>query len=862
MNGEASQALWGHAAATKVDERPPCIPGIKPERIIAAGGFGCVWLCEQQGTLVRKVAVKVLRSLLPGESARVRFAAEGRLLAQLSHPNIAQVFAAGEMADGRPYLLMEMVEGQPLLEWCDARNLSLDERLRIMQQAVLAVQHAHARGIIHLDLKSANILVAEVDGHPLVKVIDFGVSRLVEGMDTTDSGVSRESMGTVDAMAPEQCDEAAVLDTRADIYALGLVLYQLISGLSARDVVVLRSLSLEELRRCLEARPVAPSVRLKQAQSTEPSAVEACAARRGLRVSQLIRRLAGQLDSIVMHCLETKVDDRYPTCHALLEDLRRFLSLEPVVASPPPTLTRMRLFARRKRIALTAAALTVAALAAGVILMAVGLSEARFQLARATRLYDFNTAMLTAVDPETAKGMDTRLMEVILAEAVAGIDRTFADDVELAADAHSVAGIAYRAIGKYDLALEHLRMHEQLLREHHDPEHSRLLVARNELANALLLNGQVDEAAPLLEQVLEIRRRSLPEGHEHLLISMHNLAWLRDEQGRPAEAVDLYSDVVERKRAALGPEHPSTLRSLDNLGDVLRRTGKFDEARRVLEESVASRTRVCGSDAPDSLLAQNNLAVVLKSLGDLSASEAALRSVTEAMSRVLGADHPHTLIARNNLAGILRDTKRLEEAEAIYRDLLARFEIKAGIDGKTTLTVQGNLALVLEMQNCTDEAEQVHLDNIARKRRALGDRSPSTLNALHNLAFLYATRMDRPEDAIRLWEESVSGLHSVHGEGNRQCAGPAVSLARQYLKVGRPEDALKTAKPYADAAEGTIGLQMHLVALKTAGSAAEGLGFHADAVRWLTRGRAVAEKLGNAEEVAAFDGMLAQFERP
>jgi serine/threonine protein kinase/tetratricopeptide (TPR) repeat protein len=862
MSGVPSQALWVNASATKDDERPPCIPGIKPERLIASGGFGCVWLCEQQGTLVRKVAVKVLRSLLPSESARMRFSSEGRLLAQLSHPNIAQVFSAGEMSDGRPYLLMEMVDGQPLLEWCDARRLSLDDRLRIIQQAALAVHHAHARGIIHLDLKSANILVAEVDGHPLVKVIDFGVSRLFEGMDATGNGVTRESVGTVDAMAPEQCDDAAVLDTRADIYALGLVLYQLISGMSARDGVVLRSLSLGELRRCLEVRPLAPSVRLKQVQATAPLEIEACAQRRGVRVSQLIRRIDGQLDSIVMRCLETKVDDRYPTCHALSEDVRRFLSLEPVVASPPPTLTRIRLFARRNRIALTAGALTVAALAAGVILMALGLREARFQLARATRLYDFNTAMLTAVDPETAKGMDTRLMEVILAEAVAEIDRTFADDVELAADAHSVAGVAYRAIGKYDIALEHLRVHEQLLRAHHDAEHPRLLVARSELANALLLNGQVDEAAPLFEQVLEIRRRNFPDGHEHLLMSMHNLAWLRDEQGRPAEAADLYTDVVARKRAALGPEHPSTLRSLDNLGDVLRRTGKLDAAREVLAESVASRTRVFGSDAPDSLLAQNNLAVVLKSLGDLPASEAALRSVTEGMSRVLGADHPHTLIARNNLAGILRDTKRLEEAEAIYLDLLARFEAKSGIDAKSTLTVQGNLAMVLEMQHRPDEAEQVYLDNIARRRRALGDRSPSTLNALHNLAFLYADQMDRPQDAIRLWEESVSGLHSVHGEGNRQCASAAVSLARQYLKVGRAEDALKTARPYAEAAEGTIGLQMQLVALKTAGRAAEDLGLHSDAVRWLKRGRAVAEKLGNAEEVAAVDGMLAPYDRP
>jgi len=858
MSGVLSQNLWG-GGADRVDQRPPLLAGVKPERLIASGGFGSVWLCEQQGTLIRKVAVKVLRSGLPSESVRARFVSEGRLLAQLNHPNIAQVFSAGEMEDGRPYLLMEWVDGQPLLDWCDAHRLSLDDRLRVMQQVALAVQHAHARGIIHLDLKSANILVQEVDGNPHVKIIDFGVSRLFEQLDALQSGAAHEWIGTLDAMAPEQCDEMAVLDTRADIYSLGLSLYQLVTGLPARDIRVLRSQGLADLRRLLAAPVMPPSVRLRMAAQTNSSETDAYAKRRQSSTSRLIRRVQGQLDAVILRCLEGRVDDRYPTCHALAEDLRRLRAHQPVDASPAPTMTRVRLFARRQKVALAAGALVTAALATGVILMAVGLSEARRQLARATRLYDFNTSMLTAVDPETAKGMDTRLMEIILAEAVADIDRAFADDVELAADAHSVAGIAYRSIGKYDLALQQLRVHEQLLADHCDAEDSRLLVARNELANALLLNGQRDEAAPIFEQVLEVRRRRLPEGHEHLLISMHNLAWLRDEQGRPDEASALYADVVERKRAALGAEHVSTLRSLDNLGDVLRRTGNLEAARTTLEESVAIRSRVFGADAPDSLLARNSLAVVLKSLGETRASEEALRSVGDDMSRLLGENHPHTLIARNNLAGILRDTKRLDEAEAIYRDLLSRFEAKFGPDAKTTLTVQGNLGIVLELQHRHDQAEEVYLDNILRKRRALGDRNPSTLNALHNLAFMYATEMNRPDDAIVLWEESVAGLHAIHGAGNRQAAGAAISLARQYLKVGRTADALEAALPYAQASAGSIPENMRLVALKTAGQAAASLGRHSDAVGWLQQARATAEAMKNAAEVADIDGLLSQF---
>ncbi len=852
MSDDLSHNLWKADDLRPVALQPPSLPGLTVIRLLGAGGFGAVWLCEQQGPLCRKVAVKVMRTVIAGPRSRQRFESERRLLARMDHPGIAQVFDAGEAQDGSLFFIMELVEGEPIFDWCDRHQLSIESRLGLMRQVATAVQHAHTKGVIHLDLKSSNILVRDVDGRPVVKVIDFGVARLADDPDALPSmrGDGAGPVGTLEYMAPEQLTGTRQLDTRADIYSLGVVLHQLLTGLSPFDPRQLRAAGAVEAQRIIrESEAEVPSELVRRANAAEIAEGGLRAHARGLSPIGLVRTIRGQLDFVILRCLEKDVERRYPTCDALGEDLNRWIHFEPVLARRASQSVRLRKFARRNRLVLTAVVLIAFGMIGGTVAMAYGLAEANRQLARAERLHSFNTQMISSVDPEIAKGMDTKLMLLVFDQSMGEIDIRYSDDPILAADAHGTAGAAYRSIGEYAKALEHITGEVKLISDLYPSDDSRVLEAQNELANVLLLSDRVDEAAPIFERLLTQRRASLGEDHASTLTSFHNLAWLRNEQGRTKEAEELYLQVVAKKRAILGMDDAGTLRSMDNLADVQRRLGKLEEARGVLEETVAQRTKLFGADAPDTLLARNNLALVFKAKGDVEESETSFRSIVADMQRVFGADHPFALIAQNNLAAILRDSKRLAGAEEIYRAILPRFEKRYGVNSKFALTVQGNLAMVLEMQEKLPEAEAIYLDNISRKRQSLGDKAESTLGSLNNLGFLYMD-MGRPVDAEKLWREAAAGYTGLFGERSQQAAAPTITLARLRLTQGDPKEADDLVRLYAE--DETIQLlsSMRLVAVKTHGRALAALGDLPGGMKWLAKSYELANKVGDAKEAS------------
>ena len=850
MTSDFSQNLWKADEPSPNAPQPPSLPGLKVIRLLGAGGFGAVWLCEQQGPLLRQVAVKVMRTVIAGPRLRQRFESERRLLARMDHPGIAQVFDAGESQDGSLYFIMELVEGEPILDWCDRNRLSVESRLGLMRQVAMAVQHAHTKGIIHLDLKSANILVREVDGAPIVKVIDFGVARIADDPDAivTMQGNGAGPVGTLEYMAPEQLSGTRQLDTRADIYSLGVVLYQMLTGLSPFDSRQLRAAGTVEAQRIIrECEVEVPSERIRKADIVEIAEGELRAEARGLNSAKLLRAIRGQLDSVVLRCLEKDPENRYATCEALSEDINRWLLFEPVLARPASQGVRLRKFARRHRLGLAAAALIAIALISGTVAMAYGLAEANRQLARAERLHGFNTQMINSVTPDIAKGMDTRLMLMIFDQSMGEIDVKYSDDPILAADAHGTAGLAYRSIGEYAKALEHIKSEVKIIESLYAPSDLRVLNVQNDLGNVLLLSDRVDEAAPIFEKVLEGRQKSLGEDDPATLASLHNLAWLRDEQSRTKEAEVLYVQVVAKKKAVLGMDDESTLRSMDNLGDVQRRIGKLDEARATLDETIAQRTKRFGIDAPDTLLSRNNLCMVLKAKGDIAASEESFRANVNDMVKVFGVDHPFTLIAQNNLAAILRDSKRLAEAEEIYRLILPRFEKRYGLDAKYSLTVQGNLAMVLEMQEKFAEAEPIYLENLDRKRQSLGDKAESTLGSLNNLGFLYMG-MGRTVDAEKLWREAATGYREIFGERSQQAAATSITLARSRLNLGDPKEADDLVRIYAEDETIQLPNSMRLVAMKTHGRALAALEDLPGGMIWLAKSYELSIKMGDEKE--------------
>lgn len=791
----SSIGLWrgGGAAA-----REPAVPGIRIERLLGEGGFGAVWLAEQLEPVRRRIALKVLRNSMPGPRLRARFEAERQLLARMEHPGVATIYDAGETDDGRLWFAMEYVEGEPIDIWCDRHRSTLRTRAELMLQACAAVQHAHSKGVVHCDLKPSNILVSAVDGAPMVKVIDFGVARVTSDSDAVPTLGSEAAgpLGTLEFMAPEQVRGGRDADTRTDVWALGVVLYQQLCGSLPFDSRTLRSGGIYAAAQMIsDAEPNTPSGSLRAAARRDPEGAVRVAASRGLSWKRLCAMTAPELDWIAMRCLEKDPDRRYSGVAALADDLGRWLRDEPVLAGPPNTVLRVRKFVRRNRIGVavgaTAAVGVVAALGGtgyGLLQAQRNLALAQERLTRFERLRDFNASILSAVDPATARGMDTRLVRLMVDSASAGIDNRFADDPAVASDVHRTVGVAYRSIGEWDEAESHLRRSLEIIRADHGDGSLNALHAQNDLGEVLLARGRIPDAAPLLESTYAARVTLLGPDDDDCLASLGNLALLRDAQQRLPEAEALSLEVVERRTRVLGPDADRTLRSRVNLADVQRQLGKRAEALANLDAVVDARMAKLGAEHPETLSARQSRALILRVSGKGAAARAELDEIMPVMRRVLGESHADTISARHSAASIRRDTGDVAGAEAEFRDLSKTLDSTLGPDHVRTLIVRNDLAAALEMQGKLDEAESIGRDVLERYRRTLGESAPRTMTATNNLGYVYWA-MGRHADAERHWAIAADGFEKALGPDHANTIGANAAVARAMLARGAAADA-------------------------------------------------------------------------
>ncbi len=860
MTEFASGELW--KSTRQGDPVEPKLPNMRVIRMLGAGGFGTVWLCEQSAPLKREVAVKVMRSLTASPRLRARFDAERRLLARMDHPGIARIFDAGETPDGSLYFVMEYVQGERIGEWCNRQRLDADARLGLLRQVCAAVQHAHSKGIVHLDLTPANILICNVDGKPVVKVIDFGIARLADDPDAVSALIDANAMpmGTMEYMAPEQFAGTRLLDTRTDVHALGVVLYELLSGLLPFEPRQLRAMgSADAVRLLRETDPEPPSRRVGLACRLEPAESTARALARSRTCRQLERELRGELDAVIMRCLEREMDARYETCEALSADLGRYLAHEPVSARSAPMLTRMAKFARRNKVGISAAAVVLLALIGGLAAMTYGLLEAKHQLARSQRLHAFNTKMLESVDPGIAKGMDTRLLKLLFDKSMGTIDEEYADDELLAADAHLTAGIAYRSIGELESAMGHVKKGYALAQrslDEHDPE---FLNAKNAYGVVLLMADDEVNAEPVIESLYVDYERLYGPDHPSTLTALHNIAWLREVQNRGIDAMNAYEVVAKRKAVALGPDHSSTLQSLDNLGEVQRQLGKLDEAEATLADVVERRIRLEGDRSPEALLSRNNYCMVLRSKGDLTTTEPVFRDLIVDMTAICGESHPYTLIATNNLASILRDSGRTGEAEAIYRDLIPKFQAKYGVDANFTIIAMHNLALSLEIQDKDDEAEPLYIEVIDRKTRLHGAKAASTLNSVLNLGAMYfGMGGPRIQDAHRLWTQARLDAQETMGPEHPTSIRASVYRAQTLMSGGDLKEALAMVKEAVRTTPDKLPLDLQVIAYKTLGVVSLSEGNLNEGIDRLSSGYAVAKQIGKTEQARDIAKLIAE----
>jgi eukaryotic-like serine/threonine-protein kinase len=825
--GAAAAAVAAVAPAENavIGEGPGTVIG--PYRLLrqlGEGGFGFVFLAEQSEPVQRQVALKILKPGMDTRQVVSRFEQERQALALMDHPNIARVLDAGATEAGRPFFVMDFVDGVPITAHCDRQRVAIDDRLRLFAQVCDAVQHAHGKGIIHRDLKPSNVLVAMQDGEPHVKVIDFGIAKAIaREPDMTALTELQAVIGTLQYMSPEQAAGSADIDTRSDVYALGVLLYELLTGSTPVDTKTVAGGMFGEVKRLIcEVDPPRPSTRLSESQEVLPS----LAAQRRLEPKRLGSRVRGELDWIVMKALEKERQRRYGTASELAQDIRRHLHGEPVVAAPPSASYRIRKFVRRHRGLVAAAGAVVLSLLAGVIafswqarvaeaerqdaVVARHEAEAQRRLAdeRATQLAqvaDFQQSMLAQIDASAAGARLLRDLRGRHREALAAGERTEQQRTELVASFH-------RELSRVNGTDAAAKMIEATLLE---PAVVAIgarfadqpLVAatlRQTLALSYDKLGRYEKALVLQQEALATRERLLGSDHLDTARSRSDLAVILEHLGRFAESEPLLRQALATRLLQLGPEHADTLLTQANLGGNLRYQSKLAEAETLLVDVLEQSRRVLGAESRATLVRCNLLAYLRIDQGRLADAEPLWREAYEVGTRVFGADDPDVIIWTNNFGGLCSSLGRPKDAERYYHEALAASLRVHGAEHPFSWNMQRNIAHVLIQQGRFAEAEVIQRDVLERRRQALGDEHPDTISSLQGLG-IALRQLGRFDEAGPLLEQAYGTMRRLRGQRDLETLNLGVAYASFLMAAGRLDAAEALYRELLAAGEGVWG---------------------------------------------------------
>ena len=599
---------------------------------IGEGGMGVVYMAEQEKPVRRRVALKIIKPGMDSEQVIARFEAERQALALMDHQNIARVLDVGTTDTGRPFFVMELVHGVSITEYCNRSQLTTKERLELFIPVCQAIQHAHQNGIIHRDIKPSNVLVTLYDGRPVAKVIDFGVAKAIEQRLTERTMFTQYGsiVGTIEYMSPEQAETSALgVDTRSDIYSLGVLLYELLTGTTPLEREKMIGLAYSDiLRRIREEEPPKPSSRLKGSKDTLPM----ISAQRKSEPARLTKLMRGELDWIVMKALEKDRTRRYETASGFGHDVQRYLDGDVVEACPPSATYRLRKFARKNRAALV----TIGSFA---VLLLVGAVLSIWQAIRATKA---ETVAISQAERAIIAEEQSRLERdrAVAAEAQAKAEGEKAE--RSAAEARAVLGFFQDQV---------------------------LSAARPEgleggLGKDVTIRKAVDVAEPKIAGAFPNQPTTEASVRSVLGDTYYYL-------GEPALAVRQRERALELRTAKLGPDHPDTLKSQDRLANAYWAAGHIDRAIPLYERTFAARSAKLGPDHPDTLTTQNNLALAYQGAFQLDRAIPLFERTFAMRSAKLGPDHPDTLISQSSLANAYRVVGQLDRAIPLCERTLA-----------------------------------------------------------------------------------------------------------------------------------------------------------------------------------------------
>ena len=801
--GDRTEVFSGQTESYRPENPPPgsligsVIAGrYKIRQEIGEGGMGSVYLAEQLQPVKRQVALKLIKVGIDSRTVLARFESERQALALMDHPYIAKVLDAGTTEAGRPFFVMELVKGIPLTDYCDQHRLGLLERLTLFRQICSAVQHAHQKGIIHRDLKPSNILVESHDGKPVPKVIDFGLAKATSGLQLTEQSLY-SAFGTLAGtplyMAPEQASFNAIdIDTRADTYALGVILYELLTGSTPIRRETMRTAAIDEMLRIIrEVEPPTPSSRISSSET-----LANIAATRNIEPARLSRFIRGDLDWIVMKALSKERQRRYESPIAFADDIERLLNHEPVSAGPPTATYRLRKFVRRHRGQVVAASLVLLALVAGIVGTTAGLFEARRQTAEATN--QKRIAVEETIEKEKARKAEAAQREQ-----------------------------AEKRLTQVEKANEILGSIFKDLNQRNDEKDDKPLIAR--------LGDRLDQATAQIEgdaigDPLAVAKMQLTLGLSQLGL------------GFPEKAIGLFTKARATFTIKHGPDHPDTLTSMNNLAEGYRDAGKLDEAQSLHGETLALRKAKLGLNHPDTLTSMNNLAVIYGANGKLDRALPLFEETLALRKSKLGPDHPDTLVSMINLAGGYRNINRLDLALPLHEQALALMKVKLGIDHPNTLTSMNNLAVSYRAAGKLDQALSLLEETLALRKTKLGVDHPYTLASMNTLAVTYQAA-DKPDRAMPLLREMAEIVKRKSGVDSSKYAGALASLGQNLLQQklwaeaeSALRDALKIRESREPEAWATFNTKSLLGGVLLAAQDTEGKPNHADAEPLLKTG--------------------------